>query len=425
MRVALCARSWFILGVPRPNRQSKRQAQPVPGSQEHVVNRRLLQPLADWLCILHQPNAHGNRTLFADHVVVAHLLAFFSPGLKSLRRIEDVFEHPEVRRKFSMPRIPKSTLSDAQGLFDPALLTPLINDLCRRVPLASYDRRLDQLTRQLIAVDGTFFTVAARVAWALYNKPNHKHQPRKGNVRADVHFNVLTGVPEQAVVTDGRMPEYQTLAEHLEAGRFYVLDRAYHCYQTLADILQARSDFLVRLRADMQFELVEERPLSAADRLAGVVSCQLVRAQGYRGRGAMGQRVLKLVEIVGDDGPRVRLLTNRVDLEAELIGVVYRHRWQVELFFRWLKCLVNFRHFFAESANGVALQIAVALIGTLLLALEVGGRPSVYDYTMMTHVMSGLVPATGVREILERRGAERERAAQWQKEYRARQKNKR
>ncbi len=413
----------------RRARQIQRVAEAVPGSEKHVVNLRLLRPLEQWLHTLRRGDAHGNRTLFADQVVVAHLLAFFSPGLKSLRRIEDVFEHPKVRRKFGTPRIPKSTLSDAQQIFDSTLLGALIDDLRRRVPVSPHDPRLDELTRQLIAVDGTFFAVAPRVAWALYNKPNApprqaRKQNQHGNVRIDLHFNVLTGVPEQAVVSDGRTPEYRTLCDHLERERFYVLDRAYHCYQTLADILAAGSDFLVRLRADMKFDVLEDHPLSAAERLTGVQACQTVRPRGGRGRQALGQAPLKLVELVGDDGQPLRLLTNRVDLDVDLIGVVYRHRWQIELFFRWLKCMVNFRHFFSESENGVALQIAVALIGTLLLALEIGARPSVYDYAMMTHVVSGLVPQDeACLQIVERRRRERARAARWQKEYRARQKN--
>jgi len=413
---------WFIVGVGRRGTQSERRAEVVPGSEKQVANLRLLRPLDQWLHTMRQPHAHGNRTLFADQMLIAHLVAFFNPALKSLRRIEDVFEHPKVRRKFNTPRMPKSTLSDAQRLFDAGLLTPLIDDLRQRAQITPHDPRLDALTGQLLAVDGTFFAVAPRVAWAVYNKPNTTHKPRQGNVRADVHFNVLTGVPEQAVVTDGRTPEYQTLSANLEADRFYVLDRAYHCYQTLADIVEAGSDFLVRLRADMKFEVIQDHPLSAAERLAGVVRCQTVLAYGPRGRGALGATPLKLVEIAQPDGKPLRLLTNRVDLAGDILAVVYRHRWQIELFFRWLKCLVNFRHFFSESENGVALQIAVALIGTLLIALEIGARPSVYDYAMMTHVMSGLVPVEGVDKILARRRAERLRAAERTRARRAVQK---
>jgi hypothetical protein len=414
--------------VSRKTRQTERPAQPVPGSEKHLVAWRLLQPLEHLLQTLRHPDEHGNRRLFAEHLLIAHLVAFFSPALQSLRRIEDVFNHPGARRKYGLPRLPHSTVSDAHALFDPALLTPLLADLRSRVKVGPHEPRLDELVRKLLAVDGTFFTLAPRVLWALYTKPNGTaRQPRKqnqhGNVRVDVQFNVLAGVPETAVVSDGRTPEYRTLLENLQADAFYVLDRAYHSYQMIADILAAKSDVLVRLRSDMQFSIVAEEPLTAADLAAGVRRCQTVRVCGRRGDQALGDTPLRRVELAGADGATVRLLTNRLDLAPELLGLVYRHRWQVELFFRWLKCLVNFRHFFAESENGVAWQVLVALIGTLLLALATGARPNSYDWAMMTHVASGLLPADAeFYRILARRRAERQRAAQWQKAYRARKK---
>jgi hypothetical protein len=409
---------------------------PVPGSEKQLVGHRVLQPLEEWLRRLHRRPAHGNRSLFADHLLVAHLVAFLSPALKSLRRIEEVFNYPAARKRFGLPRVPRSTLSDAQALFDPALLDPIVADLRSRVPVLPHDPALDQLLKTLVAVDGSFFALAPRVAWALYSKPKadtalpqgstqRKSNARcKGNIRVDVHFNVLSGVPEQAILTDGQTPEYQTLVEHLLPGRFYVLDRAYHCYEMMANILAADSDFLARLRSDMQFEVLQEQALSAADRLAGVISVHTVRATGRRGQQALGHTPLKLVGIGLADGTQMRLLTNRIDLDAELVGLLYRYRWQVELFFRWLKCLINFRHFFSESPEGVALQIGAAVIGTLLIALTIQDRPSSYDWAMITHVMNGLIPLDEeTLRIMAARRAERARAAAWQKAYRARQKS--
>lgn len=413
----------------RKTRQPERPAEPVPGSEKHLVAWGMLRPLEDLLHTLRRPDEHGNRTLFADQLLIAHLVAFFSPALKSLRRIEDVFDHPGARRKYGLPRLPHSTVSDAHALFDPERLLPLLADLRSRIKVGPHEPRLDEVLRKLLATDGTFFTLAPRVLWAVYTKPNGTaRQPRKqnqhGNVRVDVQFNVLAGVPETAVLSDGRTPEYRTLVENLQPNAFYVLDRAYHCYQMMADIVGAGSDFLLRLREDMQFHVGADEALTAADLAAGVRRCQTVRVCGRRGAKALGDTPLRLVELAGADGSTVRLLTNRLDLSADLLGLVYRHRWQVELFFRWLKCLVNFRHFFAESENGVAWQVLVALIGTLLLALATGARPNSYDWAMMTHVASGLLPADEeFYRILARRRAERQRAAETQKAYRARRKN--
>ncbi len=393
-----------------------------------LAGRRLIRTLEDQLDTLRQQPRHGNRDLHFDHVVVAHLLAFFNPALKSLRRIEDVFQDRRVRKRFGSPRVPKSTLSDAQRVFDPQLLLPLMGDLKARVTIQPHDPRLDKLTRDLMAADGSFFTVAPRIAWALYSKsntPGHKAQSQKGNVRVDVHFDILRGVPTQAALSNGRVAEQDQLAASLESGKFYLLDRGFQSYQLLGDIVAGDSDFLVRARCSSRFELLEPRALSAVDLRAGVLSDALVHISGWRARG-LRDVPLRLVEIAPHDpkGEPLRLLSNRVDLSAELIGLLYKHRWQVELFFRWLKCMAGFKHFYSESPQGMTLQVYVAIIGTLLIALETGARPNSYDYSMMSMVASGLVTSASARTILSRRRAERARAAIWQKAYNARKKTK-
>jgi hypothetical protein len=143
---------------------------PLPRRADQLDGRRLIRLIDAQLRQLHAQRAHGNRSFFYDQLVTAHLLAFFNPVLHSLRRIEDAFDLPAVRRFFDVARAPKSTVADAQRLFDPQLLRPIFEDLKRRAKLQSHDRRLDALTRELTAVDGTFFAVAGRIAWAVYNR---------------------------------------------------------------------------------------------------------------------------------------------------------------------------------------------------------------------------------------------------------------
>ena len=168
-----------------------------------------MRVIEDELKLLHDQHDHPNRTLFFDQVITAHLLAFFNAAMKSLRTIEDVFEVPAIRRRFDLPRIPKSTLADAQRLFDPALVLPLIESLKKRVKLAPHDTRLDTLTQQILAVDGTFFAVAPRIAWAIYNSK------QTGSVRVHMHFDILRGVPDHATLTAGQDSEGQQLSQEM------------------------------------------------------------------------------------------------------------------------------------------------------------------------------------------------------------------
>lgn len=393
---------------------------PVPVPKGQVVGRRYFRLLEEHLAHLHRQRTHGNRKLFYDHVVVAHLLAFFNPGLSGLRSIEDIFDVPGVRKRFGLPRVPHSTLADAQQVFDPQLLLPLIASLRKRAQLQPHDPRLDDITRQLLAVDGSFFTVAPRIAWAVFNGSG------KGNVKAHVQFDVLRGLPEDVALTDGRASESRQLQATLQADRFYLLDRGYQHYQLLADILAADSDFVVRLRKSAIAETIEERPLTAADVAAGGVRDQVVRL-GWRSGKTPSMPPLRRVEVrFVDRHGRVGtiiLLSNRLDLPAWMIALLYQHRWQVELFFRWWKCVAHLQHFFSESPGGMTLQVYVTLIGMLLIAIEAGAKPSKYDYNLMMAAVNGLAPMEEVLEVAARRRAERARAAQWQRAYNARKKS--
>lgn len=407
--------------VGRKKKNSSSDIQPVPGSEDQVVGRKFFRLIEEQLAHLHGQSDHGNRDLFFDHVVIAHLLAFFNLGSRSLRGIEDIFEDRQVRKRFGTPRVPKSTLSDAQRVFDPNLLRPIIASLIEQANIQPHDTRLDQVSRKLMAVDGSFFTVAPRIAWAVFNNSG------KGNVRGHFQFNVLDGLPEHATLTDGQTTETSQLLEHLQAGCFYLLDRGYQQYALFAEILKAGSDFLVRLRKSAHLETVEDRPLSAADQTAGIQSDRLVRV-GCRQDQIADLPVLRAVTVSftnrkGETESMV-LLTNRLDLPAWMIGLLYQHRWQVELFFRWLKCTTNFSHFFSETQQGMTLQVYVTMIGLLLIAIETQAKPSKYDYNLMSAAFCGLMSMESALAIAEKRRAERARDAARQKAYNARKKNK-
>jgi len=387
------------------------------------LGRRFIRLLDGQLQHLREHCGHRNRRFFYDQLVVAHLLAFFNPILGGLRKIEDVFDVPAVQKRLKMPRVPKSTLADAQRLFDPDLLLPLFESLKERANIQEHDSRLDGVTNRLLAVDGSFFAVASRIAWALYNH-SAKNNVTQGNVRVHMHFDILRGLPAHATLTDGRASETEQLRDSLTAGCFYVCDRGFQQYQLLADIIAKGSDFLVRLRKTASYEPIETRPLTAADHAAGVLSDTQVHL-GWRKERTAIKQPLRLVEIAQPDKPDQPLLlvTNRFDLTAETISVIYRHRWQVELFFRWLKCMANFKHFYSESPQGMTLQIYIALIGTLLIAIETGAKPSSYDYALMSMAVNGLAPMDQILAQAAKRRAERHRAAERQRARQAQKNN--
>ena len=393
-----------------------------------LVGRKFLGVLDGMLDSLRDHHAHPNRTLLYDHIVVAHLIAFFNPALRGLRSIQELFDDATVRKTIKSPRVPRSTLADAQRLFDPELLVPLIESLQQRLGElpSSAHHQLDAITRKIIAADGSFFAVAPRIAWALYNQTSanktarrssdHKSPNiRKGNVRMHMQFDVLKGIPDSVGLTDGHASESQELRKRLQKECFYVMDRGFQAYQLYADIIANDSDFLVRLRKSASCNNVDLQTLTAADLEVGIVEDAHV-VLGQRNDQSFDLPTLRRITIcaLDRDGAQkdVVLLTNRMDLPAHLIALLYQHRWQVELFFRWLKCMAHFEHFFSESRDGMTLQVYVTIIGTLLIALHTGARPSKYDYALMSCAVLGLTSIEHVRATAIKRAADKQRAAE-------------
>jgi IS4 transposase len=155
-----------------------------------------------------------------------------------------------------------------------------------------------------------------------------------------------------------------------------------------------------------RFDRHEVRPLSAKDRAAGVISDHVGRLAGSQHRAAPGGPLREVVVASpGEPGGSIRLLTDLLDVPAWVIGLLYRYRWQVELFFRWLKATAHFRHLLSERREAIAFEVYVAVIGTLLLALRYEARPSQYAFALLHQVAGGGATAEEVLPIL----AERER----------------
>ena len=389
--------------VPHPPRGKPGPKPRPPVRVEELFGGKYVRSLQAHLARLRAAHAHPNRTLFFDDVAVAYLLAFFSPAVRSLRTIEDFSRTAPMRRQTSVERIPRSTLSDANKVFDPALLEPIVQDLRARVPdLQRADATLGELTGRVRAVDSSLFTVAATVAWALQQRrPNGKG---RATVRLNLQWAVAAGTPEGVSVGGSDAGEAKALMADLEPGLVYVMDRGYVNFELLGRILHACSDFVLRLKSNTNFTRLKDLPPGDEDRAAGVVRDRIGRLGGSADSPAPGARVREVV-ILNPDQPDkpVRLLTSLLDVPAHVVGQLYRWRWKIELFFRWLKVHANFEHLSSHSENGVAAGFYIAVIGVLLIYIHTRQPVSKYAYALLGMVAAGQTTLDDITPILERR----------------------
>ncbi len=329
----------------------------------------------------------GNRRLFYDQYACLLLLFFFNPVVKSLRGIQQASMLDKVQRLFGCNRVSRGSLSEASRVFDPELLHAIIGDIATQAIPLVHGKEAEAL-RGLTAVDGSLLPALSKMAWALWLDPQHRA------AKMHIHFDVLKGIPIEATVTTGNDSETEQLRATLQAKRLYVIDRGYAEYQLFQDIIDARSDFIGRIRDNAVWTVVEERPLTAETRAAGVRSDRLVWLGGPQSGSAFKQ-TLRVVEV--DTGktdaqgrPDLLLLaTSRLDLAAELVALGYRYRWTVELFFRWLKCILGCRHLLANSRDGVTIQVYLAIIASLLISLWIGRKPTIRTLEMLQFYFMG------------------------------------
>jgi hypothetical protein len=328
----------------------------------------------------------GNRKFFYDQYLSLILLYFFSPALTSLRGIQRASQMEKVQKITRCPGVSLASLSESQRVFDPEPLRQILGELGERMKPIATGKTAEAL-KDLTAVDGTLLPALSRMAWAFWLSD------QKRAAKLHLHFEVLKGTPARATVTAANDSERKILREMLEPGRLYVMDGGYESFQLFQDIIDGGSRFVGRVRGQTTWKVIQERPLSSAAQEAGVKVDLDVHLGGEKAEGVLKQplRVIRVAIDKMKDGKPVELVlvTNILDLDAELIALAYKYRWQIELFFRWFKCILGCRHLLAQSQEGVQIQVYVALIASLLISLWTNSKPTKATFEMFCHYVAG------------------------------------
>lgn len=361
---------------------------------------KLLEPVSELLAAL-RDESNSNRDLHFDHYVTLFLFYFFNPVLTSLRGLQAATEFPKVRRKLGIPRTSLGSLSAAQHVFDHEQLGAVTAELLQHLPADKGDTRLRNLKKVVTAVDGSLFKALPRVAWALWLNDG------KRAVKAHVQFEVLKGAPSRLDVTAGKGSEKAVFERALESNRLYVVDSAYAKFGLFQAVIDAQSNFVCRLPTGWNHEVIEERPLTDADREARVLRDVVVKL-GSSDASKLLKQNLRLIEIEKIDEPSKRmrqersvretivLVTDRLDLSADLVALLYSYRWKIEIFFRWLKCTLGCKALLAESKAGVRLQLYSALIACLLISLWLGNKPTKRTFEAICFYLQGMADVEDV-----------------------------
>jgi len=341
----------------------------------------------------------GNRILHFDQYAALILLYFFNPIVTSLRAIQQTSQLQKVQRLLGCSRASLGSLSEAARVFDADLLRGIIGELVDTLKPIHGASAFGDLQGVLTLVDGTLLPALPKLVEAFWLDERNKA------FKLHTQFELLKGVPVRMDLTDGNGNEREVLASTLQAGRVYVMDRGYVKFDLFRQILDIGSSFVCRLRENTAFEAVEERLLSADAVHANIVRDGVVRLSGWKADAALGDRPLRIVEIrckprrttgrrPGDAGPTqgetLLIATDLMDVPAEVIALIYKHRWAIETFFRFFKHVLGCRHLLSHCKNGIAIQTYLGIIACLLIALWTGRKPTLRTYEMICYYFSGL-----------------------------------
>lgn len=374
----------------------------------------LLERLHDVGC---KRDKAGNRKLHYDQYCLLILLFLFNPVVRSLRSLQQASLLKNVQRKLGCPRTSLGSLSEATDVFDPERLEEIVGELLKQVP-SSRSVTDGQVRQVLTAVDGSVVKTLASLAEAAYLRD--KNGSAHAGWRFHTHFEIDRGVPVRMEVTTahngGKTDEKQVLRRRLEADRCYVLDRWYAEFALWNEIVAAGGSYVCRIRDNSNLDaLREERPLTDAARTAGVVRDAIVELGSGDRRPGHPVRVV-LVETTlhrktggrkgGTAGPPsdglIRIATNLLDVPAEVIADVYRHRWTIELFFRFFKHVLGCRHLLSTDPVAIQIQAYCAIIACLLITLWTGGKPTLRTYEMICFYFAGWADLEEVTAHLEK-----------------------
>ena len=268
---------------------------------------------------------------------------------KSMRHAAD------VAPAHGLKSVDYSTLSKRLGELNYLIVKRIFELIVGRLNRAA--RRSLKLKKELLAIDSTTITVGkTRLPWALY------HGNRSG-IKLHVSFTNETGMPLQIVETTG-LKHDGPIGVQLEDKRFIlVADRAYFSIDKVDRYAKTQQDFVIRLKENIQLNRKKSLQRAAVEgsNIVADFTCTLGTAQKQT------EKRHRIVEFTDYEGAIVRVVTNLRDVSAEEIAGMYKERWAIESFFRWIKQNLNVPVLFGTTKNAVFSQLFAALIAYVLL----------------------------------------------------------
>ena len=218
-----------------------------------------------------------------------------------------------------------------------------------------------ELNQTAYALDSTTIDLCLSLfPWA-------KFRAHKGAVKLHTLLDLRGSIPSLVIITHGKVHDVKILDQlTFEPGAFYVIDRGYLDFDRLYAIHQTSAFYMIRVKSNFRFRRLYSRPVDKSD---GVQSDQIIVLEGFYSHKAYPDKLRRIRYFDTDQNKRLSFLTNNFTLPALTIAELFRCRWQIELFFKWIKQHLRIKAFYGTTENAVKTQIWVAITVYVLVAI--------------------------------------------------------
>lgn len=286
---------------------------------------------------------------------------------ESLRDLESVLmHHQSCLHHMGMGRtVSKSTLAYANMNRDPEIF----REMALKLVKIARDLRVGRCTELDEFIDGDVYAFdSTTLSLCLSRFPWLKLHHEKAGVKVHTLFDIKTDIPAFFIYTEASLHDSKVMEEiPYVAGSYYVFDRAYMVTPMLYSIHNTyHAYFVVREKSHMRFNVIEDR---AVDPNSGIMTDQIIRLDGLKTKYQYPENLRRVTYHDAESGNDFVFYTNNRDVSAEQVALLYRYRWRVELFFKWMKQHLHIKEFFGHNENAIQIQIYTAISAYCIVAI--------------------------------------------------------
>jgi hypothetical protein len=316
------------------------------------------------------------------------LLFAQSKGLDSLRDITvSLRSHQKQWYHLGLESVARSTLSDANNKRDACIFECVFYDLLAKCRELS-PRHGFKFKNPLYSFDSTLINVCLSLhPWATYRK-------KKGAFKLHTLLDHAGYLPSFMVLSDGKTHDITVMKDaslgvpNLPPDSILLIDRAYIDYKWLYSLARQKIFFIIKVKSNTQYTITGQQNIP---KNKGIVSDCLIRLTGHKSRENYPDTLRMVTYIDQETGKMHQFVTNNLKLAARTIADLYKSRWQIEIFFKWIKQNLTIKSFLGASKNAVMIQVWTAMIYYLLLCFIKFQTKCRHSLHSLTHIVGELL----------------------------------